>query len=402
VSKGAARCELFLGVLGEARKHTGLDFRWYMAALGLSHSIIAAAAAETTQCFEGPEKNLEVVFKNGNGNPNGCRQLDRSALDTICGAADCSIISHLSNAHLDAYILTDSSLFVYKSHIVLKTYGQTTLLRCLDTLFRLTAELGLELEWLGYSRKNYVVPDDQEGAAPAALNSRVFTFEEEFAYLKSHPELAQRLGSGYILGPVTGDHWLAYALDQQSADTTERTVNIMMFDLDPTVAAQFYTVNSPTAKEMTTKSGIANLVPGAVIDDRAFEPCGYSMNAILHDSYATVHVTPDGAQHYAAFETDASLRSYTSLVNNVLAVFRPERVVITMYADPPGQAEVTESPVNNATIMVPTRGLYTRCSNSFTKMAGDLCVSMGTWEFSRDQSDMSEHEHRKANRTTTI
>ena len=38
------------------------------------------------------------------------------------------------------------------------------------------------------------------------------------------------------------------------------------------------------------KSGIAALVPGATIDDFAFDPCGYSMNAITYGNYATVRL----------------------------------------------------------------------------------------------------------------
>lgn len=285
-------------------------------------------------------------------------------------------MSKISNSHFDAYVLSESSLFVYPHKIILKTCGRTTLLRCLEPLLKLASEIGLELEWLIYSRKNYSFPEEQ--FFPHS------SFHEEFAYLKKHPELETRLaGSGYILGPITGDHFLAYVSDKEEPGAvahTERTVNIMMFDLDPTVAAQFYTVNSPTAKEMTTKSGIANLVPGAVIDDREFEPCGYSMNAMLYGSYSTVHITPEPECSYASFETNTQLTSYDSLISNVLAVFRPGRVVVTMIADEAGMAQVKPSPYEKTVIAVPKLGRYVRSTSSFSKVEGDCCVSMGNWE----------------------
>ena len=71
-------------------------------------------------CFEGPEKNLEVIFRAGVGNPKGCRTLDRPALDAICLAARCTILSQVSNGNLDAYVLSESSLFVYP-HKMVKT-----------------------------------------------------------------------------------------------------------------------------------------------------------------------------------------------------------------------------------------------------------------------------------------
>lgn len=87
---------------------------------------------------------------------------------------------------------------------------------------------------------------------------------------------------------------------------------MMMFDLDPQVARLFYQKNCPTGKEMTQQAGIHTLCPGAQIDEKAFAPCGYSMNAILHDAYFTVHITPQEECSYASFETNTCLDRLTS------------------------------------------------------------------------------------------
>jgi S-adenosylmethionine decarboxylase len=357
--------------------------------------------AITGSSFEGPEKNIEVLFKSGVGHSNGCRELDRTALDEICAAAKCTIVSQMSNEHLDAYVLSESSLFVYSHKVILKTCGQTTLLRCLEPLFRLTADLNLELEWLGYSRKNFMFPEDQ--AFPHC------NFQDEFNYLKKHKHLDAKLGgSGYVLGPITGDHWLVYVSDKTdeplASPSTERTLNIMMFDLAPDAAAEYFLAKNATAAEMTTKGGISELVPGAKIDDRAFEPCGYSMNALLYGSYTTVHVTPEQQCSYASFETNTPLVSYTSLINNVLAAFRPGRVVVTMMADEAGLKEVKESPFENSAIMIPGFGLYTRSTTSFTKVEGDCCVLMGNWEreLKNGQDEEADRAHRKVTRMSSF
>jgi S-adenosylmethionine decarboxylase len=154
-------------------------------------------------------------------------------------------------------------------------------------------------------------------------------------------------GSGYTLGPVTGDHWFVFVADQtirvDPVSDTDRVLNIMMFDVDPDVARLFYYENYETdddeskdakttriSKEMTAKSGIDALVPGAIIDPRAFEPCGYSMNAVLFKSYSTMHITPEERSSYASFETNQKVASYKSLVNNVVRTFRPQRFVMTL------------------------------------------------------------------------
>lgn len=175
-----------------------------------------------TGMFEGPEKTLEVVFRRisddvidsrvGELTPArrgapiqriGLRQLDREDLDAICARARCTILSSISNQFLDAYLLSESSLFIYPYMLVLKTCGTTTLLRCIATLIDLGRKCGLEIDWVGYSRKNFNFPGDQ--AFPHQ------SFHQELDYLYSHRNLCQRLdGNGYTLGPVTGDHWVSW------------------------------------------------------------------------------------------------------------------------------------------------------------------------------------------------
>ena len=63
---------------------------------------------------------------------------------------------------------------------------------------------------------------------------------------------------------------------------------IIMERLDPKVMDLFFrpihngVINSSiTAGEITRKSGIDKLIPGMMIDDFFFTPCGYSMNGLL-------------------------------------------------------------------------------------------------------------------------
>lgn len=109
---------------------------------------------EYTGYFEGPEKTLEVCFRTPDGvitapaepdpaEPIGLRRLTRNELDRICARARCTILSSVSNRYLDAYVLSESSLFVYPYMLVLKTCGTTTLLRCIALLIDFGRKLGL-------------------------------------------------------------------------------------------------------------------------------------------------------------------------------------------------------------------------------------------------------------------
>jgi S-adenosylmethionine decarboxylase len=368
-----------------------------------------------TGVFEGPEKTLEVCFriKDTEGLPLaaspgdrvGLRCLTQDELSLICARARCTILSSVSNQYLDAYVLSESSLFVYPYMLVLKTCGTTTLLRCIALLIDLGHKLGLEIDWVGYSRKNFNFPGDQ--AFPHQ------SFHQELDYLYSHRNLCDRLdGSGYTLGPVTADHWFVFVADhtiraQALEMDVDRVLNIMMFDIDEEVADLFQydaygTKDGETkeeeimriSKEQTTRSGIDALCPGAIIDPRAFEPCGYSMNAILFRSYSTIHITPESGSSYASFESNQKVGSYKSLISNVIRTFRPKRFVITLMADELGLKEVDENPLvdssSKSKIVVPNpRKLaeatgekhmeYKRSSVASIKVEEDCCCMMGNW-----------------------
>jgi S-adenosylmethionine decarboxylase len=218
-------------------------------------------------------------------------------------------------------------------------------------------------------------------------------------------------GSGYTLGPVTSDHWFVFVADHTIRSKsleidTDRVLNIMMFDIDEDVASLFYydnyqqgkkgeTKEEETArisKEQTSKSGIDALCPGAIIDPRAFEPCGYSMNAILFRSYSTIHITPESGSSYVSFETNQKVSSYKSLISNVVRTFRPKRFVMTLMADDLGLQQLKENPLTGSgpdkQIVVPAprncpggskQMVYKRSSCASIVVEDDCCCMMGNW-----------------------
>ncbi|GMI06657.1 hypothetical protein TrLO_g599 [Triparma laevis f. longispina] len=380
-----------------------------------------------TGAFEGPEKTLEVCFRTSTGHtpqdvggtPTGLRTLPRNSLNEICSLASCNILSSISNTYLDAYVLSESSLFVYPYMLILKTCGTTTLLRILKRLLEMAAEIGLVLDWVGYSRKNLMRPEEQ-------LYPHT-SWEQEMKYITDHKDFTDRLcGNGYTLGPVTGDHWFVWVADRtirNEAVGTDRVINIMMFDIDPVVAEKFYAdkyedpneeKKSPLSsssfssegltriqrisREMTKSAGIENLVPGATIDPRAFEPCGYSMNAILYNSYATMHVTPERGSSYVSFESNQKLKGYGALISNVVRTFKPKRFVITLMADEAGLAQINDNPLSNTDrrpITVPVTGgimSYRRSALASIQVEDDTCCLMGNFvleeEEIRSQNDV--------------
>jgi len=278
--------------------------------------------------FEGAEKKIEVSFKADPLNPNGLRSiLDSDWQSSILDLIHCTIIGQTSNDRFDGYVLSESSLFVYPFKVILKTCGTTTLLNAIQPLIKLAKErCNLIADYVFFSRKNFKYPERQ-------LSPHT-SIEEEIAELSKVFK-----GHMYTFGPQTSEHWVMYYAEMAHEDEQvvhdDQTLEILMEDLDQDVMKQFYR-NRPDyvdAIETTRLAGIADLLPGATTDPKQFEPCGYSVNGLLDDTYFTIHITPEPECSFVSFETNASYKDYTDLINKVVKTFKPGRWTATLFAD---------------------------------------------------------------------
>ena len=300
---------------------------------------MSSDASPTSPGFEGPEKVLEIDMAPDSGPARGLREISREGWDAVCVAANCTILSSMSNEKLDSYVLSESSLFVYPHKVVLKTCGTTTLLKALAPFMELTRALGMSIEWVAYSRKNFLFPDVQKFPHRDP--------KEETDYLRAFfPE-----GSAFLMGPLTGDHWLVYVadyVDRPTSECVDRTLDMMMFGIDESVARLFFKDEAQAAlggpAGVTRAAGIGLLLPGSSVQEHCFEPCGYSANGLLHDAYWTIHITPESHCSYASFETNLRMRDYNHLVRAVLAIFRPKRFTTTLFADEHGVKQMSRLP----------------------------------------------------------
>lgn len=322
--------------------------------------------------FEGVEKLLEIWFEPNPSNKNAdLRKIPRPMWDALLKTVRCEIISFTRNEQIDAYVLSESSMFVSKRRWILKTCGTTTPLQCLEPLLRLAAEIAGygEIEDLFYSRKNFKRPEMQVSPHRG--------FDEEVAFLDSFFED----GRAYSLGAINRDCWHLYTLSRGGGGSgnkrvlmnnnhnnnhnmsngynglqitnnmmtsstkmnlmeslqlpdPDQTIEILMTDLDPKVMAVFTKDECNTALEATQKSGIHKLIPGMVIDDYLFDPCGYSMNGVSKSGcYMTIHITPEPDFSYVSFESNVASSSYGDLIARVIETFQPGKFIVTVFAN---------------------------------------------------------------------
>lgn len=278
------------------------------------------------------------------------RSIPRRELDRLVELANAQIIGHVSNACVDSYVLSESSLFVSERRVLLKTCGTTSLLSALRPLLQMAAEYcGLDkVVSCNYSRRNFTRPELQ----PSFHQN----FEEEIQFLT---EIFQG-GSGYCMGKINHDRWYLYNYTPDPlADCMkfqDQTIEILMSNLDPDVMKIFSQQISSSAVEARKLSGIDKLMPnGTLIDDKLFDPCGYSLNALFadKDEYYTIHITPEDDYSYVSFETNAHCLCYTDLVQQVVDTFKPGTFLVTLYGNEwsnearLGQQDLWSKPIRN-------------------------------------------------------
>lgn len=192
---------------------------------------------------------------------------------------NCKVLSIIESEHVDAYLLSESSMFVFPHKIILKTCGTTTLLSGLPRMLEIAALVA------GFP---HAVANLAQGTATAAMPYRVFYSRKNFLFpdrqrgphrsWRDEVKSLDRLflgGSAYMIGKMNGEHWYLYltepntiltppatpdrletetrilelpitraamkASDNNDEDNgQDETLEILMTDLDEKNAKQFY------------------------------------------------------------------------------------------------------------------------------------------------------------------
>jgi S-adenosylmethionine decarboxylase len=242
----------------------------------------------------GPEKLLEVWFAPAaealpaGAHKDGLKAVNNTEWTEMLDQVNCKILSVIKSDHVDAYLLSESSMFVFPHKLILKTCGTTTLLFGLLRMLEIAAvEAGFPSQNTStvplktkneatpyrvfYSRKNFLYPDKQHGPHRS--------WKEEVKFL-DHMFTG---GSAYMVGKMNGDHWYlylttpnmtltpphtpeshvagtetkvllvpgnsGYALGQGALGTDDETLEVLMTDLEPENAKQFYLAHASAVAE---------------------------------------------------------------------------------------------------------------------------------------------------------
>jgi len=260
--------------------------------------------------FEGPEKKLEIILSTAVPN---LRSNADGRWERVVRASRSEIISAAATPVMDAYLLSESSLFVWDNRILMITCGQTSLIDAIPEILRVVAKK--DVAFLFYERKNLMYP-----------HSQLSDFEEETARISAFFP-----GKSYRLGPANHDHvHIFYSSHASITADDDATLELLMHDLHPDAIAAYTAGSGKTAEDIVKIKGLDALYPGMTIDSFLFKPFGYSLNAISGDAYFTIHVTPQPNGSYASFETNQVNSDYLALANRVLNIFQPAKFTFVL------------------------------------------------------------------------
>ena len=258
-----------------------------------------------TAKFEGIEKKIEVILSS---TLPGLRDNIDRRWERVVKASRADIISKKSTEYLDAYLLSESSLFVWEDRILMIVCGQTNLINSVPEILEIVGQEKVALVF--YERKNFTFPLEQ----PADFEEDVTSLEQYFP------------GKSYRLGPANRDHvHVFYSSHAKAITEQDATLQVLMNDFDPSVIDIFCNENTMAKDKIAQRFGLNRIYPQMITDSYVFSPYGYSINGIIEKKYYTVHVTPHSEGSYASFETNVMENNYSGTIANLVSIFKPEK-----------------------------------------------------------------------------
>merc|ERR1712060_912872 len=256
----------------------------------------------------------------------------------VVEAVDAEVLSVMRSDHVDAYLLSESSLFVFKDRICLKTCGTTRIFNAVKVIVaHLSEEIpGINLTRVTYSRPTYRFPDRQ-------LKGYGKGFEKEVELLKAVTEKAtSRSWESIILTTGIGIRFHTSTLSlsgkaekpmvlegrAESEEYSQKNINmdLALFNLDQSKLKYFFGQQVHVLENSCMRGFLPPDSPALQIDDYNFEPCGYSLNAIDGEYYWCIHITPEPRYSYLSFETNHP--SASEMYKKLKDFYSPETAIV--------------------------------------------------------------------------
>ncbi|WP_019617153.1 hypothetical protein [Psychromonas ossibalaenae] len=249
--------------------------------------------------YEGTEKRLEITLKQ-----TDLLQFPDSFWQEMVKQAGALILSKIENIQVKAYLLSESSLFIWKNKLLLITCGNTHLVKAAQFFQK---EIRKEnIQSLLFHRHQPHQPDLQ------ATN-----FNQDVSILNSHLQGSTK----HWRGKYQGDLFLFGEATHGPANTKQI---LMCHGLSGSFSDSLQAGTVSTEQIESTLALLA-FFPQLQIDQFTFTPKGYSLNAINEEHYLTVHITPETLSTYFSLESSFDNQLMQPFIGHLSALFRPSQ-----------------------------------------------------------------------------
>lgn len=261
--------------------------------------------------FEGSEKKVEVLV-----HPDKLSLLNDVNDDfwaKLVQRCNAQILSSIKNDGCKAFLLSESSLFVWDDRFLILTCGVTNLVNSAEFFIQ---QMGIDvIKHLTYQRKNEYFAHVQ----PTCFGDDIKLLNQ---YLP---------GKALRFGELDSHHtYMFHQGNDFKAQDDDVTYELLAYQISDRASSEL-TVSGLNAEDIRQFLKLDVLLPDFILDDFVFEPYGYSVNAISDEHYLTIHVTPQADSSYVSFESSLNL---IELAPTILSVLQPASFDLLTYNEP--------------------------------------------------------------------
>ena len=253
--------------------------------------------------FEGSEKKAEIIIDATQ--ISLIADLEENFWQALVQCCNAKILSTIENKDCKAFLLSESSLFVWHDRLLIITCGNTRLVHSVEYFIQ---QVGMsKIQQITYQRKN-------EYFAHAQLSS----FGDDIALLGQYVK-----GQSFRFGELDGHHNYIFNQDTHfKLNQEDKSYELIAYQICQKASDKLTTLGL-AANEIREFLQLDRLLAGYILDDFVFEPFGYSINAIKGMHYLSIHITPQASSSYVSIQANINL---IALAPDFLRILAPKSI----------------------------------------------------------------------------
>lgn len=265
--------------------------------------------------YEGTEKRLFICI-----NAVNLLGVDDSFWQQLVAHSGAEILSSSSNQHLKAYLLSESSLFIWQDKLLLITCGNTQLVKA--ALFIQQQFTKQQIRTLIFQRHQALKPHLQS----SSFQQDTLLLEKQFSGHTQHWKEDYQ-GDLFCFGDLASQHITTQVIYMMTGLRGELADNL-----------QHQSINKEV---LLKKLKLTTFFDGLLIDHFSFDPKGYSLNAICGKDYLAIHLTPEQHSTYLSIETSFSTEKCTNFITYLQQLFLPVQMKTMHFATAEKQLNIS-------------------------------------------------------------